>query len=106
MAAAHTLIFPSLEEGLGMVAVEAQAAGLHVLASDAVPREAVVIPELVKFLPLSAGADAWSSELLRQLSMARYDASIAAEKVRRSPYSIEESYRRLHSIYGSANDAS
>lgn len=105
MAAAHTLLFPSLEEGLGMVAVEAQAAGLHVLASDTVPREAVVIPELVKFLPLSAGSDVWCTELLRQLSMARYDASIAAEKVKRSPYSIEESYRRLHSIYRSADDA-
>jgi glycosyltransferase involved in cell wall biosynthesis len=105
MAAAHTLIFPSLEEGLGMVAVEAQAAGLHVLASDAVPREAVVLPELVKFLPLSAGAETWCTELLKQLSMPRYDASIAAEKVKRSPYSVAESYRRLHSIYGSADDA-
>jgi glycosyltransferase EpsF len=105
MAASHTLLFPSLEEGLGMVAVEAQAAGMHVLASDAVPRESVVIAELVKFLPLAAGPDAWAAELLKQLSMPRYDASIATAKVKRSPYAVEESYRRLHSIYRSANGA-
>lgn len=104
MAAAHILLFPSLEEGLGMVAVEAQAAGVRVLASDAVPKESVVIPELVKFLPLAAGAEKWSTELLKQLASPRYDASIAAEKVKCSPYSVEESYRRLHSIYVSAND--
>lgn len=105
MAAAHTLLFPSLEEGLGMVAVEAQAAGMRVLASDAVPREAVVIAELMKFFPLTAGAEAWSAELLKLLSQPRYDSSVAAAKVKRSPYSVEESYRRLHTIYASADDA-
>src|SRR5262249_18730937 len=53
MRAADLLFFPSREEGLGMVAVEAQAAGLPVLVSDAVPREAIVIPELVTSVSLS-----------------------------------------------------
>ena len=52
MYASDVLLFPSRGEGLGMVAVEAQAAGLPVLASTAVPRECVVVPELVRFEPL------------------------------------------------------
>ncbi len=39
-----------------MVAVEAQAAGLPVIASDAVPSECRVIDGMVDFLPLAAGA--------------------------------------------------
>jgi glycosyltransferase involved in cell wall biosynthesis len=42
MRESDILLFPSRGEGLGMVAVEAQAAGLPVLASTAVPREAIV----------------------------------------------------------------
>ncbi|MBK8778618.1 MAG: glycosyltransferase [Saprospiraceae bacterium] len=39
MSAADVLLFPSLWEGLGMVAVEAQAAGLKVVAADNLPDE-------------------------------------------------------------------
>ncbi|MBK6388957.1 MAG: glycosyltransferase [Saprospiraceae bacterium] len=46
MSAADVLLFPSLWEGLGMVAVEAQAAGLKVVAADNLPDEAFIIKEL------------------------------------------------------------
>lgn len=35
-------VFPSIHEGLGIVAVEAQAAGLPCLISEGVPDEAIV----------------------------------------------------------------
>src|SRR6202000_456979 len=53
MLGSDILIFPSCGEGLGMVAVEAQASGLPVLASTAVPRECVIVPNLVDFADLS-----------------------------------------------------
>jgi len=103
MAAAECLIFPSLEEGLGMVAVEAQAAGLRVLASDTVPTEAVVVPELVSFLPLSQNIEAWRDKLLELASLPRYDLDSANAAVRASPFSVESSYDALHAIYGSGS---
>ncbi|RYD78397.1 MAG: glycosyltransferase, partial [Verrucomicrobiaceae bacterium] len=71
MAGSDLLLFPSLAEGLGMVAVEAQAAGLPVIASDAVPIECSVIDGMVEFLPLAAGADYWADKVLERLQQAK-----------------------------------
>lgn len=55
MNAMDVFVFPSKYEGLGIVAIEAQAMGLPVLASDAVPRETDVT-ELITYLPLGQTA--------------------------------------------------
>ena len=57
-------ILPSRYEGLGLVAVEAQAAGLPCLLSDRVPAEAIVDPSLVRVLSLDDPAS-WADALLR-----------------------------------------
>ena len=85
-----------------MVAVEAQAAGLRVIASDTVSREATVIPELLTYLPLSIGTAAWARTLADAVEAPRVDSADANARVSASPYSIESSYSELHSIYESA----
>lgn len=64
-AAMDAFLFPSLWEGLGLVAVESQAAGVPVIASTGVPEEVEAIPGLVERVPLESGAEAWSSALSR-----------------------------------------
>ncbi len=54
LRAADLLFFPSRQEGLGMVAVEAQAAGVPVLTSDGVPVAAKVVPQLYHTLKLGS----------------------------------------------------
>jgi len=50
--AADCFLFPSLWEGLGIAAIEAQAASLPCICSDSIPRE-VSVTDLCSFLPVS-----------------------------------------------------
>ena len=99
MIGSDLLLFPSTSEGLGMVAVEAQSAGLRVLASECVPNECVVLPELVSFKSLDVGGKGWSEEALRLLSLPKPDPQLCNKAVRNSAFSIENSVRELLDIY-------
>ena len=99
MLASDVLLFPSRAEGLGMVAVEAQAAGLPVLASTDVPAECVVVPELVRFKKVEEGAAAWADDLLEMAAQPR-DIRDANRRVAASAFSIENSSHALARLYG------
>jgi glycosyltransferase EpsF len=99
MAGSDVLLFPSRGEGLGMAAVEAQAAGLPVLAADTVPRECVVVPELVRFLKVEDGEKQWATAVLR-LSAERGGVPDANQKVAASAFSIYRSAGALLQLYG------
>lgn len=101
MLGSDLFLFPALEEGLGMVVVEAQAAGLRVLTSTGVPRESSVVPEIVQFKPLSDGIASWTDEALRLLRSPDPDASKCNSAVQDSNFSIENSARELIDIYTS-----
>lgn len=98
MLGSDLLLFPSRGEGLGMVAVEAQASGLPVLMSTAVPMESVVLPELVTRLDLAEGVAAWVESLLQMIAIPR-DLEKGNEAVRRSPFSLENSAKALLRVY-------
>jgi glycosyltransferase involved in cell wall biosynthesis len=98
MCASDVLLFPSCGEGLGMVTVEAQAAGLPVLASTAVPRECVVVPDLVRFESLERSAAEWATALLQHAARPR-DIAAANQRVAASPFAIENSARALVELY-------
>lgn len=102
MRAADLLLFPSTQEGLGMAAVEAQAAGLPVLASNAVPREALVVPELYHALSLSEPINRWVETCLSVMSGSRADLRHCRQLLEVSDFSIENSARRLEQIYAAA----
>lgn len=99
MLAADALLFPSRMEGMGMVAVEAQAAGLPVLASTEVPGEVVVLEEMVRFRDLSDPFDAWASDLTR-LIVSRGGGDTASDaRWSRSGFNIDVCCKRLHDCY-------
>jgi glycosyltransferase involved in cell wall biosynthesis len=102
MSASDALFFPSRGEGLGMVAVEAQAAGLPVLASTAVPRECVVVHQLVHFVDLSDPISIWIDRL-NALTQLRSDSVAANKAVATSRFSIERSAAALVDLYGTGN---
>jgi len=104
MRAADALLFPSRQEGLGMVAVEAQAVGLSVLTSTAVPREAIVIPELVQSLALSEPIACWVEALLAAVMRSHPDVTACRAALTASDFSIDKSARRLEATYCSGHD--
>lgn len=96
-SAMDIFILPSRYEGLGMVAIEAQCAGLPVIASTDVPEETKVTDNII-FLNLSDGAEKWSSYVIgsdldkdyKDLCLReKYDISVQADKLR-------EYYERLY----------
>lgn len=97
-------LFPSLYEGLGLSLVEAQGAGLNCLVSDTVPKEVVLLPHLVEFLPLSAGVGTWAARLTRRLDAPRAELTFALNAIDQSRFSIQRSAEELTSIYVSAQE--
>ena len=97
--AMDVFLFPSKWEGLGLALVEAQAAGLPCLVSDAVPRDAVVVPELVNFCSLQTGEREWVKELLRLLQQPARDRTAYLKAVKQSRFCIDRSVQSLSELY-------
>lgn len=68
MSAMDYFVLPSIFEGFGNVLLEAQANGLHCLASTCVPQE-VACSEQASFLPLNDGSSRWAERILQDMSL-------------------------------------
>jgi len=99
MGALDLLLLPSLWEGLPVVLVEAQAAGVPCLVSNAVTRDADIATGLLRFTSLHSGAAAWAAECLAQLACVRPPRKEREESLRRAGYDIADAARRWAGIY-------
>ena len=63
LQAMDVFVMPSLYEGLGIAAVEAQCCGLPVAASDSVPED-IKLTDDVTFISLETGEDVWAERIL------------------------------------------
>lgn len=71
MQAMNIFVFPSLYEGLGIVALEAQAAGLRCVVSDHVPDECKVTEGLVSVKSLHDTPEEWAKHIFDRMSYLR-----------------------------------
>ena len=95
LQAMDVFVFPSTYEGVPMVLIEAQAAGLPCLISDKVPIECKKT-ELVYQFSLNYSAKSWAEKALELSSIKREDKS---ELIKQSGYDITENAVRLQRYY-------
>lgn len=96
LQAADCFLFPSVWEGFGMGAVEAQAAGLPCICSDVIPRT-VKVTEHCTFLPTS-DAQKWGEQALLWANR-RNSSRNSILSVAEHGFDIKESSKKLVEFY-------
>lgn len=93
--AMDVFVLPSLFEGVPLVGVEAQTAGLPCVFSDCVPKE-VQITDNCLFLPLGIPATAWAESIM---TYGVENREAIAEKLQNSSYNIRYASTILEEFY-------
>lgn len=95
-SAMDCFVLPSRFEGLGIVAIESQAAGLRTLCADTVPTEAAVT-ELAEYLSLNDPKEKWADTILSYNS--GYERKNMSAEIKKVGYDIRRSAKQLEEIY-------
>lgn len=89
-------VFPSYYEGLGIVVVEAQAAGLPCIISNTLPEECIVTKSLVSRKNLSETAEEWAKHILERICSSRSDHT---QEIIENGYDIKNATKWLEEYY-------
>jgi glycosyltransferase involved in cell wall biosynthesis len=96
LQAMDVFLFPSLFEGLGMVAVEAQASGLHCVVADTIPQE-IKLTDLVEFISLTETASYWADKVMQFAN--GYERRNTYDEICKAGYDVIENAEWLESFY-------
>lgn len=98
LQAMDCFLFPSLHEGLPVTLVEAQAAGLPVIASAAITGEVCITP-LVELHELSESAETWAAAALRAAEQQRRQRVSPLDAIEAAGYDIRAAAAWLQEFY-------
>jgi glycosyltransferase involved in cell wall biosynthesis len=99
LGAMDVFVMPSLYEGLGLAAVEAQAAGLPTILSDQIPAEVDIVPGLLRFASINDTPAQWASAILQHAGRTHVGQADALAFVNRSDFNIHRSLGELCRLY-------
>jgi glycosyltransferase involved in cell wall biosynthesis len=103
MRFSDVLVFPRLEsegagvglEGLGLVVIESQAAGLPAILSRGIPEDAILDRTLCTVLSIDVGPAEWAALAFEMIARARVSPESASGIVERSPFSLHNGLTNL-----------
>lgn len=99
LSAFDLFLFPSVFEGLGIAALEAEANGLPVLASETVIPEEVKMNCNFKFFSLNKGAEAWADQVIKMKNVPRVEAREIKEIFVKNGYDISVEVSKLEQMF-------
>lgn len=88
-------VLPSLFEGLGIVAIEAQCSGLPCFISDGVPDEAMICNTTK--IPLSKTAKEWSNIILEKTK--NFERKDCSDFIKKANFDVQETTKKVQNIY-------
>lgn len=105
--AMDAFFFPSLFEGLGVVAIEAQASGLETIISDTVPDE-VLITDSIKKIGLNKPINIWTDSLYKIIKNEPFDiekrkkcSEANITLLEKNNFGIKKTAKLMENIYSS-----
>lgn len=96
MQAMDVFVFPSLYEGLPVTLVEAQTAGLPCVISDRIPKDSILVEELVDMMRLSDSPEKWADRALERATEPHRDTQ---EQIKAQGFDIAENAKWLEGFY-------
>ena len=97
LCAADIFVFPSIYEGLGIVAIEAQTSGLRVIATDSLPEE--VDMKLGNFTECSLKCTLFWDKFTKEPNLSNTDRSRISQQALLTQYTIHNVARDVQNLY-------
>lgn len=88
-------VFPSLFEGLPVTLIEAQSAGLKIIASDNITKE-VLLTDDIEFLPIDENPKLWATKVLQRVGNNRINNF---NVIKNKGYDINNNVEKIQNFY-------